>query len=58
MTKLKPCPFCGSDNLEVHRFYVTCEDCMTDGPMCCVENAAIDSWNIRKQPVQWEEQNE
>ena len=37
-TKLKPCPFCGSDNLywgheSINRFHVSCLDCKGSGPI-------------------------
>jgi Lar family restriction alleviation protein len=54
--KLAPCPFCGSDDIEVHRQYVShlhwlsCQDCRTDGPAKMGEADAIAAWNTRPQP--------
>ena len=57
MTKLKPCPFCGSDNLEEHNFYITCLDCQADGPFA-YDTTAIEAWNTRNNPKQLKEQND
>jgi Lar family restriction alleviation protein len=54
---LKPCPFCGSDNVSAsystnldnvicHRF-VECEDCAACGPTDPDETRAIAAWNTR-----------
>lgn len=34
MSELKPCPFCGSDNLYKEGGRICCEDCDTQGPDC------------------------
>ena len=49
---LKPCPFCGSDNLDIERgalHYVKCKDCITLGPSNSGETdiSAIAAWNNR-----------
>ena len=50
--KLKPCPFCGSenvrDNYDSGYFWVECVDCGCDGPRS-FENYewAIEKWNRR-----------
>ncbi len=49
---LKPCPFCGSDNLDIERaalHYVKCKDCITLGPSNDGETdiSAIAAWNKR-----------
>lgn len=64
MEKLKPCPFCGSEELrtvDTGRFcYVRCDNCFTEGPDVDYENAdgsfafleadrkAEEAWNTRK----------
>lgn len=55
--ELKPCPFCGNDNLEVYDYAlpgdprpkcsVNCEICMTVGPQEPTEQEAISAWNRR-----------
>lgn len=60
MTNLKPCPFCGSKNLEVHTFsfYVKCEECGGEGPWNDYsEDDAISDWNKRYN-LQLKEQND
>lgn len=53
MIELKPCPFCGSENIKAlynHRVDVytcLCIGCGTDGPMWDNEQAAIKAWNSR-----------
>ncbi len=57
MPELKPCPACGSDNVEclvctinadenqdVH-FHIACEDCYTSGPIADNGKIAADEWN-------------
>lgn len=44
--KINPCPFCGSSHTEVRSSYVTCGECMADGPFCEDNKlAAIAAWN-------------
>ena len=48
--KLKPCPFCGSDNVELHRNieYVLCTKCGARGtPFDGHPADAVESWNRR-----------
>lgn len=60
MSKLKPCPFCGSDNLYVdgydhaagQRWRVVCLSCMAmvDPGTEQQKHRAIEAWNRRAQP--------
>lgn len=56
MDKLKPCPFCGSENLSVGSFgnYIKCKNCGTVGPDGSTLNEAFDKWNAapRKEDVE------
>lgn len=56
---MKPCPFCGSDNVKYEfsssQGYITCNSCLADGPLVeeaadpiCDIDAAIIAWNRRK----------
>lgn len=53
--ELKPCPFCGSENLKAYGYsqheadhaYCYCEDCNTVGPSKSVLRKAIEAWNKR-----------
>jgi hypothetical protein len=50
MEKLKPCPFCGSNNLLNIRSFVHCQNCMANGPYIFPpkENiTGIELWNGR-----------
>ena len=56
MVELKPCPFCGRiDTLGTDSYkdsgrlwyFVKCEECICDGPVCCGEKEAIEAWNGR-----------
>ena len=49
-SKLKPCPFCGEEDLGIERkglFYVTCYKCDCEGPATKDKQQAIDAWNKR-----------
>ena len=58
MMEIKPCPFCGSENLSVGSFgnYIKCENCGTVGPDGSTLNEAFDKWNAapRKEDVEME----
>lgn len=59
MEQIKPCPFCGSENLSVGSFgnYIKCKNCGTAGPDGSTLNEAFDKWNAapRKEDVEMEE---
>ncbi len=53
-TTIKPCPFCGSDDLEVcapddvfDHWYVSCNRCTSFGPPSQSEDDATKRWNQR-----------
>lgn len=56
MDKIKPCSFCGSENLSVGGFgnYIKCKNCGTAGPDGSTLNEAFDKWNAapRKEDVE------
>ena len=56
--EIKPCPFCGSENLSVGGFgnYIKCKNCGTAGPDGSTLNEAFDKWNSapRKEDVEME----
>ena len=60
MDKLKPCPFCGNENVEANdrRIYaqVTCGRCDAAGPCCNDLEEAIERWNAvpRKEDTEME----
>ena len=58
MKQIKPCPFCGSENLSVGSFgnYIKCKNCGTAGPDGSTLNEAFDKWNAapRKEDVEME----
>lgn len=52
--KLKPCPFCGSENTKVREvfvmaghFYSECADCGISTLMCSTKKEVIEKWNRR-----------
>ena len=50
MTTINPCPFCGHDDVEIdevdlHRFAVTCPECECIGPVFGAVMDAINAWN-------------
>jgi Lar family restriction alleviation protein len=53
MEKLKPCPFCGSENVTLRKLdilrYIECRDCKATGPLNEVrdDRRAAQLWNIR-----------
>lgn len=51
MSDLKPCPFCGSNNLKpaYHSPYVICGDCKALGPGSSdiTYDEAVEAWNTR-----------
>ena len=56
--EIKPCPFCGNENLSVGSFgnYIKCKNCGTAGPDGSTLNEAFDKWNAapRKEDVEME----
>ena len=52
-TELKPCPFCGSDDLHFSdsrggdEGYITCWNCDARGPDSATEKRASSEWNNR-----------
>jgi hypothetical protein len=57
----KPCPFCGSNNLSIHRDfdYVQCEMCHCAGPMFDGHLIdAIDGWNTQQSHSQGYQEGE
>lgn len=55
MDKLKPCPFCGFENLEIYNeivneddfYFIECSKCHSSSPKCRMEIHAIQVWNSR-----------
>lgn len=51
MDELKPCPFCGSDNVRMDTdygvYFVLCVNCQTEGPDDPDKSTAIKLWNGR-----------
>ena len=57
MADLKPCPFCGSEVLEMDKgdlhddcdlwWYITCYDCPCQGVEALSKNEVIKAWNTR-----------
>ena len=55
MTKIKPCPFCGSKSIHVYitkgSSFCRCEKCSAIAPdpnaIRCNETEAIEIWNMR-----------
>jgi Lar family restriction alleviation protein len=52
--ELKPCPFCGSENVTVSNGYdedgnwvALCGECKSSGTFCVEKAKAIDAWNTR-----------
>lgn len=57
--KLKPCPFCGGNNLSVEGitfYWVECIDCNASISGHETEEQAIEAWNRRASAEQKEEQ--
>lgn len=56
MKKLKPCPFCGSDNLKLISYnsiagvckMVECMQCFAQVPSRATKKEAIEAWNKRQ----------
>lgn len=52
--KLKPCPFCGEEDLEIKQttndsnYFILCLYCGMRGPWAFLEINAIELWNLRK----------
>ena len=53
--KMKPCPFCGSEDVELHGAgpegpqWIACDDCDASGPVAHSKEAALTVWNDRPQ---------
>jgi Lar family restriction alleviation protein len=51
MAELKPCPFCGWDDLAIlpddAKKFVYCCKCDTCGPSCETRRESIEAWNRR-----------
>ncbi|MBU2051462.1 MAG: Lar family restriction alleviation protein [Gammaproteobacteria bacterium] len=49
--KLKPCPFCGSDDTRVHEWLfgavIHCSSCGSKGPIASAMETAVKFWNKR-----------
>lgn len=49
--KLKPCPFCGSEDLKIHlsedrdHYWIGCAECRSSGPLQSSIELASDAWN-------------
>ena len=57
MIELKPCPFCGSDNVAMRGstiFYIICMDCEASTNISYDRQEAADKWN-RRHPTEKEE---
>jgi Lar family restriction alleviation protein len=54
MEKLKPCPFCGYEDIEVgatdFNYYADCLKCEARGPLEDKEAKAIEAWNKACRP--------
>lgn len=54
MTELKPCPFCGNEDIRVERIYnyyeVICSDCLSRTEEYPTKEEAIEVWNNRPSP--------
>jgi hypothetical protein len=49
--KLKPCPFCGGENIKHSKMFcqIICQDCFSQ--TCNINKVSeIDRWNTRHQP--------
>lgn len=50
MIALKPCPFCGSSNLQIQKtrvYWVECEDCTAQTEWGRTQRIAVANWNKR-----------
>jgi Lar family restriction alleviation protein len=54
MSELKPCPFCGSKNIEItgrDKCWIRCNNCGCEGPtpanLWPTDMEAIEAWNMR-----------
>ncbi len=54
LADLKPCPFCGSTDLEFSTdpqfSFVDCNECTAAGPVGKTEKVAAELWNERNEP--------
>ena len=54
MSELRPCPFCGDENLTVthhEEHWVFCNSCFAAGGMCPSVKCAKEEWNTRAAPA-------
>jgi len=59
MSDLKPCPFCGCDDIGValwceESYHAMCNVCETETGPCSAKDIAIDKWNARTLPPEVE----
>lgn len=57
MADLKPCPFCGSNDVDIRWYmprrgngvlsFVLCYDCESSGPEKPTDEKAVEAWNRR-----------
>ena len=49
MAELKPCPFCGgkAEMKSYTRFWVACDDCLSETSTYSTKEEAIEAWNRR-----------
>jgi len=53
--ELKPCPFCGGEEVRTFKYsfagepdvYAQCQNCAADGPMGDTKEMAVEKWNRR-----------
>ena len=59
MSELKPCPFCGSENVMIDDILdngtntVFCGDCQSKSSNFCEYDAAAEQWNTRATQSEW-----
>ncbi len=48
---LKPCPFCGSSDVDMFQVSIMCTPCAAEGPTANTTKEAIAAWNRRTPPA-------